>query len=226
MGRSLPLLAVISVAAVAGSAALARSDRALFQPYFGRVHPVIAVATVSAVGVVLLEVLHRRVGLAVLRVGTGREALAIAAGLATVFAVVAIIIDVVVRLPADLNVRLPQAVAFYPLMGYVAEIAFHVAPLTLLVLLWGMSADELAAGRVAWLVLAIVAMIEPTFQTTSMDRPLSRAGILVWLNLFALNLVQLQLFRRHDFVTMYVFRLVYYLHWHLIWGFLRLRMLY
>jgi hypothetical protein len=41
-----------------------------------------------------------------------------------------------------------------------------------------------------------------------------------------INLVQLTLFRRYDFLTMYAFRLVYYLVWHVAWGHLRLQVLF
>lgn len=37
---------------------------------------------------------------------------------------------------------------------------------------------------------------------------------------------RLALFKRYDFVTMYTFRLVYYLLWHIVWGVIRLRLLF
>lgn len=39
-------------------------------------------------------------------------------------------------------------------------------------------------------------------------------------------LLQLHVFRRFDFVSMLSLRLVYYVYWHLIWGAIRLRVLF
>jgi hypothetical protein len=40
------------------------------------------------------------------------------------------------------------------------------------------------------------------------------------------TLVELNMFRRYDFVSMYAFRVVFYLWWHVIWGSVRLRWLF
>ena len=47
----------------------------------------------------------------------------------------------------------------------------------------------------------------------------------VSLHIFLINLIQLWLFKRYDFVSMYTFRLVYYLIWHIGWGWVRLEVL-
>jgi hypothetical protein len=63
-----------------------------------------------------------------------------------------------------------------------------------------------------------VALLEPVFQLQfgfAETVPLW-AAVYVGLNIFVINLAQLLLFRRYDFVTMYAFRLVYYLQWHVI----------
>ena len=40
--------------------------------------------------------------------------------------------------------------------------------------------------------------------------------------IFVVVLSQLTFFKRYDFVTMYWFRIVYYMFWHIGWGYLRL----
>ena len=40
------------------------------------------------------------------------------------------------------------------------------------------------------------------------------------------QLAQLLIFKKYDFNSMYAFRLVYYLFWHIGWGHLRLRLLF
>ena len=41
-------------------------------------------------------------------------------------------------------------------------------------------------------------------------------------SLFLFGVVDLWLFRRFDFVTMYAFRMLYYAYWYVAWGTLRL----
>jgi hypothetical protein len=48
----------------------------------------------------------------------------------------------------------------------------------------------------------------------------------VGLHIFLIGLVQLLLFTRYDFITMYTFRLSYYAIWHILWGHLRLNLIF
>jgi hypothetical protein len=41
-----------------------------------------------------------------------------------------------------------------------------------------------------------------------------------------INLCQLLIFRRYDFISMYTFRIAYYMLWHVLWGYARLRLLF
>lgn len=51
---------------------------------------------------------------------------ALSAALATVMAAAVIVADFIIRYPKDLNVPPPPALWFYPVIGLVPEIAFHV----------------------------------------------------------------------------------------------------
>lgn len=44
--------------------------------------------------------------------------------------------------------------------------------------------------------------------------------------MLVLNILQLYVFKRYDFVAMISLRLVYYLYWHFIWGYSRLQLLF
>jgi len=46
----------------------------------------------------------------------------------------------------------------------------------------------------------------------------------VGLHVFLINLLQLWLFKRYDLISMYSFRLAYYLLWHIGWGHVRLKL--
>jgi hypothetical protein len=67
----------------------------------------------------------------------------------------------------------------------------------------------------------VVSALEPVLVHMRMG-----ASTYVGVFVFVFTLVELDIFRRYDFVAMYVFRLTYYLWWHIIWGTLRLQWLF
>ena len=52
------------------------------------------------------------------------------------------------------------------------------------------------------------------------------AVIVTGLHVFVINFLMLVVFRRYDFVSMLSFRLAYYIIWHIVWGNIRLRVLF
>jgi hypothetical protein len=216
----------LSVLAVALVAILVPSHSALFLPYFGGLHPLLVMGIVVALGAVLLPLLQSRGGFQVLKAETGLRPMALAAGLATLFAIEVVLADTFIRYPEDMNAALPQALLFYPAIAFVVEIIFHVTPLAILLAAMSPVLDRLGADRLAWIVILLTALLEPTFQLGFQEEPFSWAGLYTWVHLLALNLVQLWLFRRHDFITMYAFRFSYYIYWHIVWGYLRLSILF
>ena len=50
--------------------------------------------------------------------------------------------------------------------------------------------------------------------------------VCVFLNILLINLFQLLIFKRYDFVSMFSFRLAYYAIWHIAWGYVRLNLLF
>jgi hypothetical protein len=120
----------------------------------------------------------------------------------------------------------PQALWFYPIIGLVAEAVFHLAPLSVLLAATRIVAPRVSTNRRAWACIALVALVEPTFQVvfTAGISPVTSA--LVGLHVLGISVAQLVIFRRFDFASMYVMRLVYYLWWHIVWGTLRLDVLF
>ena len=84
--------------------------------------------------------------------------------------------------------------------------------------------------------LLLVALLEPSFQTLAAIRetPIvgaprpydTRVVAYDWLHVGAINVCQLYLFRRFGFVSMWTFRVVYYVIWHIMWGHVRLGVLF
>ncbi len=143
----------------------------------------------------------------------------------TCLAALTIATDIAAPYPAAINVALPGALLFYPAIGLVAEVAFHLLPLALVLV----PAGALRLPRRPALIAAacLAAAVEPAFQIAAGwgGGPTWRDAVLA-ATLFALGLAQVAALLRHGFAAMLWLRLVYYLHWHILWGAARLELLF
>ena len=135
-----------------------------FAWFFGDLHPALIVLVAGAIGAVCLAGLRRLGGFEILRRGSTMRGMAVGAGLASVLGVAIVIADIIFRYPEDINAPMPQALAFYPSIGLVAEIVFHILPLTIALLLLQPFRDRLGTPRTTWIAIVLVAVAEPTFQ--------------------------------------------------------------
>lgn len=219
-------VAILSLGTIGFTGVLSLFPDTLFQPFFRSIPPLLAVSIIGVVGVVSLGFLSSR-GWFEMAVGSeSLRGVAWSLALATLFAVVIILADLVATFPYE-HVQPPQSLLFYPTMAFVAEIVFHVLPLSILLGLLGwLFKDRVPAGLV-WSCILLASCLEPVFQLTwgSSEFTLSWVGAYVGVHVFVFNVLQLAIFRRYDFVSMYACRLVYYLYWHVIWGWARQYML-
>jgi len=223
-GRPTAFILSLAVVAAGGTLLLALAPE-LFAPYFGGVPPVLAFALIVLAGWPALHYLDRRGGFALDRAAGRRRGLRAAATLALPFMVAVTLADVAIGFAAAINVRLPAALVFYPVMGCAAIVSLHAVPLAL----------ALAAARWllrAWpeprrvaLAAAVAASGEAAFQWHFTQGP-PALGVFVAAELYAFGVVELWLYRRYDFVSMLAFRMTYYAYWHVLWGALRLELLF
>jgi hypothetical protein len=220
-------LALVSLVAAGATGILCLFRSTCFRPYFGTINPLLAVALIIVLGTACLRLLHSRGWFEIYTRATPAGVI-LSTALASLFAVSAILADCVIRFPQDMNVPPPWSVLFYPAMAYVAEILFHVLPLALLLIWLRTIFKRVNPHTLVWSCILLVSCIEPVFQVPARtpETAPSWAGVYVALHVFAFNLLQLCVFRRYDFVSMYSFRIVYYLNWHIIWGYLRLQLLF
>ena len=150
-------------------------------------------------------------------------------GLAALFGLIAIIVDFSTRFyPADVNILFPKSLLFYPAMGFYAETVFQVLPLTLILIILAPLSKKKNSNKIIWIGIFVASLFEPIFQTL----PLISGQFPLWfasfefLRIFLVILSQLTFFKRYDFVTMYWFRIVYYILWHIVWGYFRLELLF
>ena len=144
--------------------------------------------------------------------------LALLVGAGAVLAVPPIAIDLFTRFPRDINVAWPEAVFFYTAIALVAEVQFHLVPLAIL--------TALAPKRIpsVWLLLPVI-FIEPVAQVMLGAGPVFQMT-LVFMNVGLVSAVQLWLFRRYGFAAMFGLRIAFYLFWHVVWGEIRLSLLF
>jgi len=222
------LIAGLAVATAGIAAALNAGDPQVFTRFLGPINPVIAFVVVNAGGVALLALLLARGWFAIYRQGQNAARLG-AAGLAVLLAAITVLLDLKIVFPRDLNVAFPLSLPFYPAIGFLVEILFHVLPLAVLLPVLTARPVALAPARAAWIAIVIVSLLEPAFQVTPMlasgSSPLW-ASVFLAVHLTLFNLLQLITFKRYDFVAMYGARLAYYAVWHVAWGALRLRVLF
>ena len=138
--------------------------------------------------------------------------------LAALFLAPPVLIDVFLPFPRDMNVPLPEALGFYPVAGFVAEAVFHLVPLAVMALILGTRSLPVWAYGPA-------ALAEPLFQA-AMSGGVTLQGVLVALHVLAFSSAQLWLFRRHGYAAMLTLRLAFYVGWHLVWGTLRLSLMF
>ncbi len=208
-------------------AILTFSSPEYFYKFFGSLHPILAILIVSLLGFILFLFLLGRGWFEIFSAGNTNGIL-VAAPLAIPFAIAIILVDLKVVFPQDTNVLLPEALLFYPAMGFVVDIVFHVLPLAILLLVLTSPPLNISFEKAVLPCILVVAVLEPVYQTLlgfSSPQPLW-TNLFVAANIFLINLTQLLLFRRYDFVSMYTFRLAYYLLWHIIWGYARLKLLF
>tara|TARA_R110000868_G_scaffold326924_2_gene587927 strand:+ start:821 stop:1276 length:456 start_codon:yes stop_codon:yes gene_type:complete len=134
------------------------------------------------------------------------------------FVSVAMVVDLHIVYPADMNILFPKSLLFYPVIAFFVEIVFHVLPLSLLLAILTFIFKAVHFEKIVWGCFIMVATIEPTYQVLFMDTYPTWAMATTWVNLFLFNMVQLFIFKQNGFISMFLFRIIYYMFWHILWG--------
>jgi hypothetical protein len=201
-------------------------DRYIFQRFLGNTDPLITISFIILLSIILLSFFLSQRWFKIYS-NTSPKQLLLPFSLAVPLAAGIILVDYKVLFPEDLNILFPESLLFYPAIAYVAEVIFHLLPLSLLIILATSLFKEADHNSTIWLCILIVALLEPVFQTVGfLGKYPSWAVVYVFLHVLAINLIQLGLFKRYDFISMYAFRVVYYILWHIIWGRIRLELLF
>lgn len=219
------ILGILMVLVLSGLGLLLYSKGFLFQRFIGEIHPIIAIGSSVILGFLSLSFLLSKKWFTIHKKYPIKKVFPYA-GLTVFFASVAILIDINIVYPADMNIPFPESLLFYPIIAFLVEIIFHVVPMTLLLVTPTFIFRRYVYDRIVLPYILIVALVEPTYQVVFMERYTTWATGSVWVNLFLFNITQLLTFKRYGFISMYALRLLYYLIWHVVWGVLRLELLF
>ncbi len=200
-------------------------NNTIFQRFFGNINPILIFLLSSVLGLVLLSVLVSKGWFSIYEKRNYRELLYFFK-IAFPFTLIAILVDLIIVFPSDTNINFPMSLLFYPAMGFLVEILFHLLPLSLLIFTSTFLLQNISTEKIIWFCFLITATLEPTYQVVYMNASPEWTVIIVWLNLFLFNLAQLFVFKKYDFISMYLVRLFYYLIWHILWGQIRLAWLF
>lgn len=223
--RQYIIFILIAIGAVGLITLLNCSNSHIFDRFFGRLNPVIICSVISILGLLCLSYLLSN-GLFKIHEKKESARLLRILGLTLLFVSITILIDIKVHFPIDMNIAFPKSIFFYPAIGFIVEILFHIFPITIIIFCFSYTFKNTNIKKLIWISIIITATLEPIFQAFSMTSYSIWTVILVWINLYLFNFTQLIIFKRFDFVSMYSFRLIYYLIWHIIWGHERLTLLF
>lgn len=195
-------------------------EEGVFEKFLGDLQPVPVLLPVGFAGFAGLQYTARNTGIQPLDIHIGREIrYPVLAALG--FGMAIIVIDLLASLPPDINIAFPASLFFYPAIGLIAELFFHVLPIALFVFIFNTFRLFPEAKKRLIAALLLTAFIEPLYQVNFMHQP-AGITIIIGLHILLINLVQMWVFRRSGLYSMYLLRISYYLIWHIGWGWLRL----
>ncbi len=216
----------LSIAVIALTGLIRFTDNRPFERFIGELNPFLAGLLIIILGGTLLTFLLSRGWFAIYR-KVSLKGLYLSFGLAAILGMIMILVDLKIVLPADTNILFPASLLFYPAIGFFVEVLFHVMPLTVLLFTLTALFRKVRFEYVLWISILIVALVEPVYQTLWMgDQYPAWAVAYVGFHVFLINLLQLMIFKRYDFMSMYAFRFAYYLLWHIGWGYVRLKVMF
>ena len=139
-----------------------------------------------------------------------------------------IVADTALGFAESINVAWPTSLLFYPVMAFIAEVAFHLAPLALVVTVsrrWSVRHPGPSAVTVP---IVVVALFEAIYQVLGSASAEVSSLLLAYLgvHMTAFAAAGLTGLRRLGFGAMMWLRLAYYAIWHVAWGVVRLDLLF
>jgi hypothetical protein len=200
-------------------------DSSPFHRFLGNINPLVLLLISIVAGFSLLTYLISNTGFTIYKKGDIKR-YSIIAGIALVFGIEVIAADIwLVEYPADINILFPESLLFYPVIGYIVEVFFHLLPISLIIMFLSVF-RKLSLNKIIWISIITVSILEPLYQIWFTSKGSYFTMIYTGIHVFLFSLTQLLIFKRYDFISMYLFRIVFYSIWHILWGHFRLDLLF
>jgi len=172
------------------------SNHLLFQRFLGRINPLVAFLIIIILGFILLTFLISQNWFTIYEKENAKGLFA--AGLASIFGVIIILVDTKIIFPEDTNILFPESLLFYPAIGFLVEILFHVLPVTILLVILNSIFVNANFEQLVWISILIISILEPIYHMSNMAfaNHFPLWGIIyVGFHVFLINFCQLLLFR-------------------------------
>ncbi len=216
-------LAVACFAVVAASVVLVVRGSNAYELVLGIARPIVPLVAIVGFGFLGWLVLSKRSWIPSQADGAVGYRPAVLIGLT--LPVPVIIVDWLGGFGRGINAPFPDSLLFYPSIAVIAEFVFHVAPLAIAATLAFLFRRVGRALEIVGLGAAVV--IEPVLQVVwGSEVSPAWAVAYVGVQLLAFNVVGVYLFRNFGILRVLVYRLSYYLVWHILWGSIRLHLLF
>lgn len=219
------VFAILALTVVVFTAIVNGYNTHYFKQFLDPINPLVAIITSVIAGFLILNDLSEKKRFYIFR-GINIVNILLYTLLIIIFALLAILVDLLYPFPKNINIPFPQSLMFYPAIAFFVEVLLHLVPLALLLRLLPRLLESLKSNRVLWVAISITALIEPTYQMMNMWADPLEKIVVVWISLLLFNVIQLLIFKKFDFISMYGFRLGYYAIWHVVWGYYRLELLF
>jgi len=204
------------------------TDKEPYHRFIGNLNPIVVFILLILAGFLALSYLISQQWFSIYK-QTVKKAFKTILPIAGFIGIIVIILDLMIRFPADTNILFPNSLLFYPSIAFLVEIIFHIFPL---IILLGILKPLIKPGnrnRIIWISLMLIAFVESGYHLVYMlgsDFFTDGIATIIFSHILIINIVQLAIFKKYDFISMYSFRLVYYAIWHIGWGYLRLSTLF
>lgn len=212
-GQREALFLALCFAAATLVSLLAREARERFSEFGFGAPPLLMLSVATVAGTAALWSLGRGGFFPRGRQGGGLRAAAV---LATLLAAASILADLAGLLPRTPEIAWPDAWAFYPALAVIDESLLRLVPLALVFALVRRAGPAILGAALAG------ALLRTALVAGGLDTP--------WLIVAGQDLVfglaGLYLLRRHGLIALFTLRLVYDLHWHILWGAARASLLF
>ncbi len=218
-------LSYISIGVMVLTLALCFIDTSPFQRFLGNLNPIVVLAITIVLAFVLLTFLISKTKLLIYKKLNLKDYLIIS-GIAVIFGIEVIIADIwLVDYSADINILFPKSLLFYPAIGFIVEVFFHLLPISLIIVVLS-TFTKLNINKIVWVSIIVVTILEPLYQIWFTSQNSLSTIIYTGIHVLLFSLSQLLIFKRFGFISMYLFRIVFYFIWHIWWGHFRLNFFY